>query len=465
MRVWLALLLLAAADPLAEPVAWPQAMLALQNRPQGLTADEAGRRAAETSAEAAAAEQNVARARAGVNQAGSAFVPEVELRLQAMRRNELGSQSAGRVVVAPQAPLGPLPAGATLVNAENGFPSLNRSYSAEARVTVPLSDYALRIARNYAAARHREESARRLALAEKSNRAAAAKLAYYRWAGAKLEVLVAGQLAQDGRDRLADVRYRRVAGSAAADELSRAEALERQAAFRLVAANNLHALEQMRLKTLLHADEAFELGEDVTSFPAAWNPGELDKLADEAVARRWEVLALESDSLAAERQADAARTAAWPRLVGFGNVIDGNPNPRYVVQEDEWNTTWEVGAALVWQPHELWRAGAEAAGLRAEGARLEAQRRALGDAVRLEVWESLTEWTNAEAGLLPAVASLRAAEERRRVGGERVRAGKATEIDLLEADSALTQARVDLITAIVRIKSARVALLHAVGRE
>ena len=61
--------------------------------------------------------------------------------------------------------------------------------------------------------------------------------------------------------------------------------------------------------------------------------------------------------------------------------------------------------------------------------------------------------------------ALGAAEEGYRVRRELFRAGKATLVEVIDAEAELTRARLEVINALVEARIARVRFEHAVGRD
>src|SRR5262249_21991443 len=137
-------------------VAVPTELLAVT--PGGITADAVGARAATTSYSARAAEQTLQSAAARVDQAWSGFLPRLTgtaryTRVSAFPPPSFGPPGLGLVVT--PAPAGLVPADAPLVSSGPGaldFPLILDNYLLQANITVPISDYFLRISQNYTAA-------------------------------------------------------------------------------------------------------------------------------------------------------------------------------------------------------------------------------------------------------------------------------------------------------------------------
>jgi outer membrane protein TolC len=84
--------------------------------------------------------------------------------------------------------------------------------------------------------------------------------------------------------------------------------------------------------------------------------------------------------------------------------------------------------------------------------------------VEVEVRQRMAELTSATAAIDAAAVGVRSAAEARRVIAERFSAGVATNMDVLDAQTALLQAELDLTRARASAELARARLQRALGR-
>jgi outer membrane protein TolC len=82
-----------------------------------------------------------------------------------------------------------------------------------------------------------------------------------------------------------------------------------------------------------------------------------------------------------------------------------------------------------------------------------------------ETTQSINALAEANFGLEASREGLAAAEENYRVRRELYRAGKATIVEVTDAETDLTRARLDVVNSHVDVRIARVALAHALGRD
>jgi outer membrane protein TolC len=144
-------------------------------------------------------------------------------------------------------------------------------------------------------------------------------------------------------------------------------------------------------------------------------------------------------------------------------IEPSRPNQRFVPRTEEWKTSWDLGINLTWP---LWDGGRARADHAASLSQADALGHRLDDfdaQVAVEIRQRLQDLSANRAALQAAGEGVAAAEEARRVIGERFNAGVATPTDVLDAQDALLQAELERtqISAALRLDEAR--LLRAIG--
>lgn len=206
-------------------------------------------------------------------------------------------------------------------------------------------------------------------------------------------------------------------------------------------------------------DTTIELVEPTTLLAAAQTPAPSFAPAQaEAFTQRPELLEARRSADAAHHQERALLFALLPDIDAEGAYLrsDGQvflPNDSAFVGVRAGWAIWEWGAS--------WFAR-EAAKEQAEAARfgVEAERRQIG----VEVQSRLEQSQAAASAVDVANKTIASAEEAWRVTDAQVRAGAATTTDLLNAESALTQARLNLARARYEQAIAYVAVERTLGR-
>jgi outer membrane protein len=468
-----------AAPPAAAPapVAPPKAPLADAafarlidaelGRAQGLTAEQAAQRAKQSSPNLRKEREEVRAAAADVSRALALYLPRLSLQAQYTRLSDVGDSGAGNIVAAPGEGPGPLPPAAQLVNIPLEFPVLNNQYSLEASLVIPLSDYFLKVAPSHKAAKLARESSERNLETATLNADTDARLAYYDWVRAKLGAIVAEQALAQTRAHLADVQALVDAGTASPADYLRVESQTARAELVAVKSRHLSELSEDRLRTMLHDDSAtpYAIGEAFAAVPsAARTVPRVKELTQTAYRNRPELKAIEQAEQARRAEARAERGTYAPRLDLFGGATYANPNSRIFPQEEEWRATWEAGARLSITLNDLPVSAARAASIDAQAAALAAERSAQLDRIRGEVLAAAQAVDEAEVALGTTERGLRAAEESFRVRKLLFANGRATTVEVLDAETDLTQARYEAVGARIDRGVAQAQLARALGQ-
>lgn len=465
------------ADPL---------VIALAPQPGGLTFAQVAREAVGTSTAVRLRQADIEEAAGQTDQTMVQFFPRLTLgasytRLSAIDQPSLGGGGAvlgaaneGAVSVGP-CPDNPavqcvLDSAGLPVQAQSfgfEFPVILNQYAFTANLTIPISDYFLRSVQAYNAAQHNEKSLELATDAERLNVAAQAKLALLNWVLAKGSVVVEGEAVEAAKAQLADAKATFEVGNASMADVLRIEAQLAQAEYTLSQAKAAERVAESRLRTTVHAPpgRSFAIGIDVFRTPAMPKMGSEDELVREAVQARLE-LESTAEARKALEEADAATAAGyWPRLDAFAEGNLANPNPRIVPSREQFDFTWAIGAQLTWVVNDTFSTLGASRQSRARIARIDAQRDQLIDAIRVEVSEAHADITKAIPNIEAASRGVKAAEESLRVTKKLFAFGKATGTDLVDAQNALTLARLRRLVAQVNLNAAIIRLEHTVGRD
>jgi outer membrane protein len=433
----------------------------------GLTADEVARRAVETSREVRARVEERAAADATVTQAQAGYVPRLSGVARYTRLSELETPVLGNIVVSPSGTTGPVTPGTPLVSVPLTFPLLVDQYLAQASLQVPLSDYLWRLPKLASATKGNARSAALLEEAARLRTAADARVAYYSWARARLQSVVAARAVAQARAHLKDVNAASATGTASKADVLRVESQVASAELLLTRAEAATRVLEARLRTIMHDDSGrpYELGEDLRvitgGMPAQ---GEREQVAA-ALGKRLEPRALSETAGAVRAQASAARAAGMPRLDAVASATYANPNGRIFPQKDEFRGTWDATVQLSWAPTDLFGTEAAHDSAAARARQIEAERAAVADGITLEVAQSRAELAQAEAALHTSDRGLAAAEESYRVRRALFQAGRSTSVELTDAETERSRAQLESISARIDHRIAQVRLAHAAGED
>jgi len=433
-----------------------------------LTADDVARRAQATSYEVRARADERAAAEAAVDQAMAAYLPRLSGVARYTRLSEIPTTSLGMLVVAPGAQPGSTPDPSRMIAVPLEFPTLTNQYLAQATVQVPLSDYVLRLPQARAAASGNAEAAASSERAARLRVATEARVAYYLWLRARMQVQIAEQAVEQARGHLEDVRHAAEAETASTADVLRVESQAASAELLLTRARNLVVVSETQLRTLMHdpSTEPYASAEDLTAAVAGTPEAQAAALLwSEAASQRLELRALDESAGAYRQQAQVALASGLPRLDAVGNAAWADPNPRIFPQDDRFRGTWDASVQLSWAPTDLPAAQAARRAAQAHAAQLDDQRAALLDGIKVEVTQSAQALAEARVAIETARRGQRAAEESCRIRRILFQNGRATSVELTDAETELTRARMELVGAQIDLRVAHARLVHALGRD
>jgi outer membrane protein len=412
----------------------------------GMTADQAASRAARVSPEVA---RRVAELQASIAQQEAAELARVP-------------QLSAKATYTRLSPIDPISFGGGFALE---FPV--NSYATEASLGVPLSDYLLRFPKLVGASRLATEAARTNKLSSEINAAQEARLAYYEWVRARLQALVAEHQHTNVQAVLKQVRALAEAQRLSKADLMRVESNEAESQREADQLNYLTQLREEQLRLLIGAkpDEKLSMGESERGQVNAPAPRDLDDLVSIASTHRLEFRAIDLGIRAREKQRESARADAFPRLSAFAIGDYANPNQRVFPTQQKWDFTWQAGVQLSWSLNDTLQSNANDKRLRAETDQLRADRESLLRGTRIEVLAAQQGVETAQLSLVTTEKGLAAAEESYRVRRELLNAERATAVELVDAETDLTRARIAAINARINLRVALAQLVHSLGQD
>jgi outer membrane protein TolC len=411
----------------------------------GLTADQAAQRAAGASPSVRRRVAELEAAIAQAEAAGLARVPQLSGKLSYTRLSPIDGISVGAIMIPP---------------------ALENAYLAEAQLVVPLSDYLLRYPRLIQSARLGAEAARLNKRSSELSAGQDARLGYYEWVRANLQVLIAKRQLVQVQRTLDQVRALTEVQRLSRADLLRVESQEAQAEQVLDQLTNLAQLREEQLRLLIGAGaEPLAIGEDIRADLAGSGAAGLDDMLGTAKRQRLELKAIEVGIQAKESQRAAEKANLLPRLSAFGLVDYADPNQRVFLSGDEFRLTWSVGAQLTWTLNDALISRTSERRITAEANQLRADHENFERGTRLEILSAQQAVALAEHALTTSQKGLTAAEEGYRVRKELLNADRATAVELVDAETELTRSRITALNARVDLRVAHAQLDHALGND
>ncbi|MBE3124347.1 MAG: TolC family protein [Acidobacteria bacterium] len=193
-------------------------------------------------------------------------------------------------------------------------------------------------------------------------------------------------------------------------------------------------------------------------------PAGEDPSIEAALADRPEIKSAEFRIRASELGVKAARAGFYPQVFLSGNYYYLRPNPRFMPARDKFNGTWDLGISVSF---DIWNWGqtkSQTEQAKAQLALARDARKLLEDQAVLEVTQSRLTLARANEKVRVAGQAVGQAEENFRVTRERFKQGVALTTDVMDADVALLQARLNRTQAAIDLVLAQARLEKALGR-
>lgn len=440
-----------------------------------LTSAVVARRAVDTAPSIQAAQTAVAAVQSNVREVRAAIAPSLQLSARYTRLSPvnndplitgLGSEGASALVGGVDDPEARALWAGTLAQqqalATQRIPVFLNQVSVDAVVQVPVSQIFLTLLPRLQAARIAVDAERARTEVVEQRVRLQAREAFYEYVRGRALLAVSVQRVRDLREqaRIASASFE--AGQLRRSELLGASAQLAQAEAGLVGAEAAVEASAETLRALMHMPPETPLvpGEDLTAELAQQDLG-LAALTRLAFERRPETRALRCGIRAEQHGRAAARGARYPTVgVSFGAQVS-NPNPRFVPQRDRFDATWDFSVVMSWSPNQTVAANAQATAAAARAAALAADLAAFADALRSEVAGAWSADRAALARIVAAEAGVAAADEAFRTRQAERAAGEATLFEVLQAETALAQARFGWVDAAVNARIARSRIAYA----
>ncbi|HTX18973.1 MAG TPA: TolC family protein [Bacteroidota bacterium] len=205
------------------------------------------------------------------------------------------------------------------------------------------------------------------------------------------------------------------------------------------------------------------IGSKLTSttkeFPA------VDQLLASAFSERHDMQGMEWRLKAAESGVTGAKSGWSPQLFLTGDYLYARPNQRYFPALDAFKDSWDVGISLQF---DLWNnltTVYQTTEARAQYEQTKDQIAILKDGVTLEVTQSYLSFKQAKENIQLSRLGVDQATENLRLTHEKFKAGLTTNSEMLDAEVALLQAKLQLTQTLVDYELAQAKLEKAIGAD
>ncbi|MGB9004776.1 MAG: TolC family protein, partial [Candidatus Aminicenantales bacterium] len=195
--------------------------------------------------------------------------------------------------------------------------------------------------------------------------------------------------------------------------------------------------------------------------PEEWSS--LEKLLVKAQQNRPELRAMDFRVRAGQEGVKVAQAGWYPQILLTGNYYSLRPNPRILPAQDKFTDTWDVGLSVSFDIWNWNTAGHQTSQARAQLAQAADAFGQMKDAVAVEVRQSWLAFQESKEKIGLAKLGVEQAAENLRVTRDRFMEGVAINTEVLDAETALLQARLSYTQALVDSELARARLRKAVG--
>lgn len=436
--------------------------------PNGLTSDEAVQRVLAISPQIRRTTALVVQAKGGALQAMSGLVPRLEL---IARYSQLSPVQEAGITTGSEVPIDDLisqledPVAQQLWGglASYRFPSLTQQTAFDATLSYSFTGSLAQSLPAYRAAKDSKVAAKYQIQAENNNVAFDGRQAYYEYARAEAGLAVAKFALDAAVSQRKETEALVSAGSAARVDLLRVQAQEEAARVAVEQANLGVQVAARALQALMLTDELPSLGEDLSEPVTGVPTGTEDELQTLAYQRRPDLLALRKYIDVKQHELRSANGGRAPDILVRASAEYSNPNLRVVPQQQRFIATWEVGAVVRWAPNDTVSAQGRSRQLQGELEQAYADVTILEQQVQVEVARGYHGFEAAEKAMESARLGLSAAREGYRVTREQLQAGIVNTTTLLQAQSELIRAQVDVVDSAIGLRVAKAQLLRAVG--
>ncbi|MCB9258181.1 MAG: TolC family protein [Ignavibacteriales bacterium] len=192
---------------------------------------------------------------------------------------------------------------------------------------------------------------------------------------------------------------------------------------------------------------------------------DFNTLLNEAKNNRLELESISKKVLAGKEQVSASNSGWYPSVFLFSDFYYSRPNQRYFPIKDQFDDSWDVGVTLSW---DIWNWGYNSSQTQqAENnlVQLETAKSQLEDGIEIEVYNSYLNLQSAIKKVNLTKLTLEQAEENYRITNDKYLVQLASSTDLLDAESSLYSAKVDVLNSLVDYELAKIKLDKSVGKK
>jgi outer membrane protein TolC len=350
-----------------------------------------------------------------------------------------------------------------LPGASVSFPVILNNYTTKATVSQPLfTGWKLQSAADIAD--YNASAAKSDLVKDKSELVYAVTSAYWSLYRAKEVKRLSDESVAQFTRHVADIENMMKQGAATTNDVLKVKVQLANANLMQSDAANTVLIATLSLNSIIGLPLETQTGIISPLTPASQTYPEAAALITNAMAARPDVQSTDLRIRAAESGITAAKGGWLPQVMLTGNYYYSRPNQRIFPALDAFKDTWDVGITLQF---DVWNNLTTLYQTDAARAQYEQARDAMGmlkDGVVLEVTQSYLSFEQAKKRITLSQLGVEQGAENLRVNQEKFSHGYAVNSDLLDAEVADLQAKLQLTQALVEYELAKAKLDKAIGK-
>jgi outer membrane protein TolC len=246
------------------------------------------------------------------------------------------------------------------------------------------------------------------------------------------------------------------------NDLLKAEVELANAQHNLIQAQNASRLTRVSFNVLLSrsVDEPFEI-EDILKYTK--ETPDFDSYLEKALKARPEIKALDLTDAQIDQQINLAKSKYYPEVAFTYNYIKAGDTPKVSGSNFQLSDQWQTNVGLSWTFWDWNKTRNSVNQAESQKRQLSQTRKSIEDGIKLQLKQAILNLKEAEEKIPTAQKAVEQAEENLRVSEERYKAQVTTSTEVLDAQTLLSQARMNYYNALYDHNLARAGLLRAIG--
>jgi outer membrane protein len=246
------------------------------------------------------------------------------------------------------------------------------------------------------------------------------------------------------------------------NDLLKAEVELANAQHNMIQAQNASRLARVSFNVLLSrsVDEPFEI-EDILKYIK--ETPDFDSYLDKALKARPEIIALDLTDAQIDQQINLARSKYYPEVAFTYNYTKAGDTPDVSGSNFQLSNQWQTIVGLSWTFWDWNKTRNSVNQAESQKRQLSQTRKSIEDGIKLQLKQAILGLKEAEDKIPTARKAVEQAEENLRVSEERYKAQVTTSTEVLDAQTLLSQARMNYYNALYDHTLARAGLLRAIG--